>query len=246
MLKAAAAVSFAAVRGTAANSAPTVGLIGCGGRGGTVTKALVENTPARVVAMCDLFDEQIERAKKRTGVENPQTYKDLHKLLESDVDAVIIATPVFLHADHFEAAVKAGKHIYIEKPAAADVEGCKRIMRAADPDAERPLAGGPDGSALERRRSRRRNPQRAGASRNTGRVRCGAGDGHSQRAVPHRNPLAGHPRGRHGPGRSAGCSHEARQWGAGRACRDHERTGGDRQALTLRALHAPRRTRDLC
>ena len=45
---------------------------------------------------------------------------------------MIIATPVFLHAEHFEAAVKAGKHIYIEKPASADVEGCKRIMRAAD------------------------------------------------------------------------------------------------------------------
>ena len=53
-------------------------------------------------------------------------------MLASDVDAVIIATPVFLHAEHFEAAVKAGKHIYIEKPASMDVEGCKRIMRAAD------------------------------------------------------------------------------------------------------------------
>jgi predicted dehydrogenase len=132
VLKAAAAVSFAAARGTAANSAPTVGLIGCGGRGGTVTKALAENTPARVVALCDLFDEQIERAQKRIGLGSPKTYNDLHKLLESDVDAVIIATPVFLHAGHFEAAVKAGKHIYVEKPAAADVEGCKRIMRAAD------------------------------------------------------------------------------------------------------------------
>jgi predicted dehydrogenase len=107
-------------------------LIGCGGRGGTVTKALVENTNARLVAMCDLFDEQIERAKKRIGVEAPRTYNELHKLLESDVDAVIIATPVFLHAEHFEAAVKAGKHIYVEKPASADIEGCKRIMRAAD------------------------------------------------------------------------------------------------------------------
>jgi predicted dehydrogenase len=48
------------------------------------------------------------------------------------VDAVIIATPVFLHPEHFEAAVKSGKHIYIEKPAGADVEGCKRVMRAAD------------------------------------------------------------------------------------------------------------------
>jgi predicted dehydrogenase len=39
---------------------------------------------------------------------------------------------VFLHPEHFEAAVQAGKHIYIEKPAAVDVEGCRRIMRAAD------------------------------------------------------------------------------------------------------------------
>ena len=53
-------------------------------------------------------------------------------MLASDIDAIIIATPVFLHADHFEAAVKSGKHIYIEKPASVDVEGCKRIMRAAD------------------------------------------------------------------------------------------------------------------
>ena len=50
----------------------------------------------------------------------------------SDVDAVIIATPVFLHPEHFEAAVKAKKHIYIEKPAGLDVEGCRRVMRTAD------------------------------------------------------------------------------------------------------------------
>jgi predicted dehydrogenase len=59
-------------------------------------------------------------------------YTDFRQLLASDIDAVIIATPVFLHAVHFEAAVQAGKHIYIEKPAAAEVEGCRRIMRTAE------------------------------------------------------------------------------------------------------------------
>ena len=54
-------------------------------------------------------------------------------MLSSDIDVIIIATPVFLHAEHFEAAVKSGKHIYIEKPASADIEGCKRIMRAPMP-----------------------------------------------------------------------------------------------------------------
>ena len=129
---AALALPLAAVRGTAANSAPAVGLIGCGGRGGSLAAALLEATDARLVAMCDLFGEQIARAKERIGIQSPKEYEDLNELLASDVDAVIIATPPFVHADHFEAAVKAGKHIYIEKPAAVTVEDCKRIMRAAD------------------------------------------------------------------------------------------------------------------
>jgi myo-inositol 2-dehydrogenase / D-chiro-inositol 1-dehydrogenase len=121
-----------AASGTAANSALTVGVLGTGSRGTFVSAMMTKHTPARVVALCDLFDEKLEAAKKTIGVENPRLYKDFHQMLASDVDAIIIATPVFLHAEHFEAAVKSGKHIYIEKPASADVEGCKRIMRAAD------------------------------------------------------------------------------------------------------------------
>ena len=129
---AAMAVPLAAVRGTAANSAPSVGLIGCGGRGGSLAGALLQATDARLVAMCDLFDEQIAKTKERIGTQSPKEYNDLNELLATDVDAVIIATPPFVHAGHFEAAVKAGKHIYIEKPAAVSVEDCKRIMRASD------------------------------------------------------------------------------------------------------------------
>ena len=133
LLRAAAiALPVAAVRGSAANSAPSVGLIGSGGRGGSLASALLEATNAPLVAMCDLFDEQIAKAKDRIGQQSPKEYRDLNELLATDVDAVIIATPPFLHAEHFEAAVKAGKHIYIEKPAAVTVEDCKRIMRASD------------------------------------------------------------------------------------------------------------------
>jgi predicted dehydrogenase len=131
-MKTAAILPLAAARGSAANSAVSIGLIGTGSRGTYLAGLIAKNTPARVAALCDLFEEKMEKAKKSIGVENPKLYKDFRKLLESDVDAVIIATPVFLHAEHFEAAVKSGKHIYIEKPAAADVEGCKRIMKAAD------------------------------------------------------------------------------------------------------------------
>ncbi len=132
LVRAAAVVPLAAVRGAAASSAVTVGLLGSGSRGTYVAGLMAKNTSARVVALCDLFDEKMERAKKSIGLEAPTLYKDFQRMLASDVDAIIIATPVFLHPEHFEAAVKAGKHIYIEKPAAVDVEGCKRIMRLAD------------------------------------------------------------------------------------------------------------------
>jgi myo-inositol 2-dehydrogenase / D-chiro-inositol 1-dehydrogenase len=132
VVRTAAVLPFAALQSSAANSAVTVGLIGTGSRGTYVASALAKNTPARVVALCDVVDSKMDRAKAAIGVENPNLYNDFKKLLESDVDAVIIATPVYLHPEHFEAAVKAGKHIYIEKPAGSDVAGCKRVMRWAD------------------------------------------------------------------------------------------------------------------
>lgn len=132
IFKSAAVLPLAAVRGAAQNSKVTVGLIGSGNRGTFVAGLMNKNTNGRITAVCDLFDEKMERAKKSIGVEDAKKYKDLHELLASDVDAVIIATPVYLHPEHFEAAVKAGKHIYIEKPAGMDVAGCKRVMKAAD------------------------------------------------------------------------------------------------------------------
>ncbi|MBZ5594269.1 MAG: Gfo/Idh/MocA family oxidoreductase [Acidobacteriia bacterium] len=126
------ALALTGVSATAANSSISMGLIGCGDRGILVARLLKKNAGARLVALCDIFDDRIEKAKQAIPVEAPRVYKDYRELLASDVDAVIIATPVFLHPEHFEAAVEAKKHIYIEKPAAADVAGCKRVIKAAD------------------------------------------------------------------------------------------------------------------
>ena len=51
--------------------------------------------------------------------------------LASDLDAVLIATPAFLHPDHFEKAVASRKHIFLEKPAGVNAEGCVRVLAAA-------------------------------------------------------------------------------------------------------------------
>ena len=130
-----AAAAFAimpprAVRGSQANSTLSVGLIGTGNRG-SFDGSIVEADPrARITAVCDLFDDRIESGVAKIKARNPDVYKDFEKLLASDVDAVVIATPVFEHPRMLEAAVQAGKHVYCEKPAGVDEEGCFRVMRA--------------------------------------------------------------------------------------------------------------------
>ncbi len=117
------------VRGSQANSAVSVGLIGCGGRGTHDAGLMAKHEFARMAAICDIYDDKLEAAgKKFSGAKAYKNYKDV---LASDVDAVLIATPVYLHPEHFEAAVNARKHIFMEKPAGADAKGCRRVIEAA-------------------------------------------------------------------------------------------------------------------
>jgi predicted dehydrogenase len=125
-----------AVRGSQASSKISVGLIGSGNRG-VYDAGIVHSDPrARITALCDLFDDRLEVATQRLKLESPATYRDFEKLLASDVDAVIIATPPFEHPRMLEAAIQARKHVYCEKPMGVDLEGCKRAIaagRKADP-----------------------------------------------------------------------------------------------------------------
>jgi predicted dehydrogenase len=130
-------VSPGAVSGSQANSAVSVGLIGSGNRGSYDASIVHADPRARITALNDLFDDRIEMAKQKIKVQNPKVYKDFEKLLaDPSIDAVIIATPPFEHPRMLEAAVKAGKHVYCEKPMGVDVAGCLRVIRtgrAADP-----------------------------------------------------------------------------------------------------------------
>ncbi|MBC8166653.1 MAG: Gfo/Idh/MocA family oxidoreductase [Bryobacteraceae bacterium] len=132
LVHAAALVPFQAVRGTAQNSAVRIGLIGAGSRGTYTSKIVSKDAGAKIVAVCDVVEQQIEKVKSQIPAPDAKSFKNYQDLLASDLDAVIIATPVYLHPDHFEAAVKSGKHVYMEKPAGLDVAGCKRVMRIAD------------------------------------------------------------------------------------------------------------------
>ncbi len=116
-------------RGSQANSALSVGLIGCGNRGMYVSGLFVKNEFAKVTAICDIYDDKLEAAgQKYSGARPFKSHKDL---LATDVDAVLIATPAYLHPEHFEAAVAARKHIFMEKPAGVNAAGCHRVIAAA-------------------------------------------------------------------------------------------------------------------
>jgi predicted dehydrogenase len=117
------------VRGSQANSALTVGLVGCGNRGMYVSGIFAKNEMARVAAYTDIYEDKFTAAAK--AYSGARREKDIDTLLASDVDAVLIATPAYLHPEHFEKAVKAKKHIFLEKPAGVDVEGCHKVLRAA-------------------------------------------------------------------------------------------------------------------
>ena len=124
--------------GTQANSSVGLGIIGTGARGQHVGALMARDGRARVAAICDVFDDRLEQARKNIpGAADAKAYRDYRRLLaDKNADAVLIATPVYLHPEQFEAAVSANKHIYCEKPAGADVAGVQRLMQAgrkADP-----------------------------------------------------------------------------------------------------------------
>ena len=133
LVRGAALAPFQIVRGSAQNSAVRIGSIGVGSRGTFTAKTISMDPRAKIVAVCDVAPEQMTAAKAKIPAPGAKEYKNYQDLLASkDIDAVMISTPVYLHPEHFEAAVKSGKHIYIEKPAGMDVAGCKRVMRIAD------------------------------------------------------------------------------------------------------------------
>lgn len=118
-----------------------IGLIGAGGRGtGAAAQAMNTEGPTRLVAACDAFDDRLQDCLKRLGsygdkVDVPKErqfvgFDGYQKVLETDCDLVIMATPPGFRPLHFEAAVAAGKHIFMEKPVAVDGAGVRRVLAA--------------------------------------------------------------------------------------------------------------------
>lgn len=119
--------------GTQANAKIDLGLIGCGGRGNWIAKLFAESEKYRFVACADYFKDRVDKTGSDLKIPARQRYSGLsgyQALLAQKLDAVVIETPPYFHPAQTTAAVAAGKHVFLAKPVAIDVPGCKAIAAA--------------------------------------------------------------------------------------------------------------------
>ncbi len=121
-----------------------VGLVGCGGRGtGAALQALAADPGVEVVALGDLFADQVEVAAAAVaGVAAGRHPGPRHEpvrvvgedacagVIAAGIDLILLATPPVCRPAELEAAVAAGCHVYCEAPVAVDAAGCSRSARA--------------------------------------------------------------------------------------------------------------------
>lgn len=131
------------VRGATGAAPLRVGVIGCGGRGtGAALDALAANQDVRIVALADAFRDRLDAARSNLageagerGTVDPKNCFDgfdaYKKLLATDVDIAILATPPGFRPIHFAAAVDAGKNVFMEKPCAVDGPGIRLVIDKA-------------------------------------------------------------------------------------------------------------------
>lgn len=121
-----------------------VGLIGCGGRGtGAVHNVFEGAKGVKLIAMGDAFKDRLDegradiRKKHEDKMDVPDSrcfvgFDAFEKVIACDVNYIILATPPAFRPAHLEAAVKAGKHIFTEKPVAVDGPGIRRVLALFD------------------------------------------------------------------------------------------------------------------
>ena len=130
------------VAGTEANSKITLGLIGCGGRGQWIAGLFAQHGGYALVAAADYFKEKTDAMTAKFQVNPEKSFNGLSAyrwLLGQELDAVVIETPPHFHPEQAAAAVAAGKHVYLAKPVAIDVPGCRTVEASGRKATEKKL-----------------------------------------------------------------------------------------------------------
>jgi predicted dehydrogenase len=120
-----------------------IGMIGCGGRGsGAASQALGLGKDVKLAAMADVFEDRMRAKRDYFRAKFPDQFAateetcvvglDGYKTVIEASDAVLIACASKFHSYYAEEAIKAGKHVFVEKPHAIDPAGCRRLRRACE------------------------------------------------------------------------------------------------------------------
>jgi len=123
-------VSPRVARGSEASSRLTLGFIGCGGRGTWIADLFRKHGGYEIRAAADYFQDKVDAFGDKLQIPADRRHTGLEgyrRVLESDVDAVVIESPPFFHPRQAQDAVEAGKHVYLAKPIAVDVPGCRTV-----------------------------------------------------------------------------------------------------------------------
>ncbi len=119
-----------AARVPGANDRVRVAIVGVGSRGQDLLRQALEVPSLQVVAVADVYTRRLEEAKKiAPGL---QTFDDHRRVLDmKDIDGVIVATPLHIHARHFLDTLAAGKDLYAEKTLAWSIPEAEQCLEAA-------------------------------------------------------------------------------------------------------------------
>ncbi|PHS18707.1 MAG: oxidoreductase [Blastopirellula sp.] len=145
---AAGSLSFAQTAHAAGGDTLKVALIGCGGRGmGAAKNATVGDPNLKITVLADIFPDRLDAARKildhtlntdgqkRLEVTDETCFTGFDaykKVMETDVDVVLLTTPPHFRPVMLKAAIAAGKHVFCEKPVAVDAPGCRSVMETVE------------------------------------------------------------------------------------------------------------------
>lgn len=108
-----------------------VAVIGTGRWGQNLVRRFAELPESNLAAVCDLDTDRLETWSRRYP--DTMTTADLSAvLLDDEIEAVVIASPAPMHFDHAEAALRAGKHVFVEKPITLDIKDAQKLIDLAD------------------------------------------------------------------------------------------------------------------
>lgn len=149
-IKTSAAAGAAALASSTSNmfaagsDAIRIGIIGCGGQGTRDLISCVKSSPGvQITAMGDLFEDRLKQALEKLATDVPEAvrvtpdkrfvgFDAFKRIVQSDVHLVFLTAPPHWRAEHFQAAVEAGKHVFMEKPAGVDPKGIRSVIQTAE------------------------------------------------------------------------------------------------------------------